>query len=268
VVVGLSSAGSDELGSDETAGIYPRLAVRFAGDARPLPTLLYDEVSDFAYLRGLPSMAGQFVARVCGFCGSNVAVNGEGAAGGLGALALAARLVTSGELDRVMVVGVAPARTRSGLAAADRAEPLARSHGSDGGGGPTDGVVAAEGAAAVLIEDPLAARARGAVALARLSGCETICASDRRTALETAVALASPRSRDLTPVAAPWSRPIVGTAFECAGLIDVVLAVEILHRGRGGSAQPPVLVTATDHGLASGGAGAALVEELIDEVGR
>lgn len=269
VVVGLSSAGSDELGSDETAGVYPQLAARFAGDARPLPTLLYDEVPDFAYLRGLPSMAGQFVARVCGFCGSNVAVNGEGAAGGLGALALAARLVTSGELDRVMVIAVAPSRTRSALVAADRAEPLAR-HRGDGGGRSVDGVVAAEGAAAVLVEDTLAARARGAVALARLSACEVICAGDRRTALETAVALVSPRGAGLpppgrahpTPVAAPPSRPAIGTAFECAGLIDVVLAVEMLRQGRGGPAQAPVLVTATDHGLASSGAGAALIEEV------
>lgn len=271
VVVGLSSAGSDELGSDQTAGIYPQLAARFAQDARPLPTLLYDEVPDFAYLRGLPSMAGQFVARACGFSGSNLAVNGEGAAGGLGALALAVRLVTSGELDRVMVVAVAPARTRSALAAADRAEPLARQAGDRGDGAdlPTDGEVPAEGAAAVLLESAPAARSRGAVPLARVVGCETICAADRRTALETAIALVSPRDGCLPAVAAPTSRPAIGTAFECAGLIDVVLAVEVLHRGRGSAqAQAPFLVTATDHGPASGGAGAALIDELIDEVGR
>jgi len=69
-------------------------------DARSLPRFLYDEVPDYSYIRGIPSQLGQFAAMASGFSGSNVAVYGEAGAGGLGALALAHRLIGSGSSTR------------------------------------------------------------------------------------------------------------------------------------------------------------------------
>ena len=90
-------------------------------------------------LLGIHSLAGQFVAQITGYRGSNVAVASDGTAGGMGALALACRLLQSDEADRVIVVGAsAPAdaatlwkRLQSDATTAERRPPLA-------GGGLTE----------------------------------------------------------------------------------------------------------------------------------
>ncbi|MGW2545525.1 beta-ketoacyl synthase N-terminal-like domain-containing protein, partial [Kitasatospora sp. NPDC001574] len=109
---------------DELGDVMPRLAGMALDDPRPLATLLYEEVPDYSYIRGIPSQLGQFVCMTTGFRGSNVAAYGEVAAGGLGALALALRLLESGELERVLVVGVAPPSSVTALASFDRDEPI------------------------------------------------------------------------------------------------------------------------------------------------
>lgn len=109
---------------DELGDVMPRVAGMALDDPRPLATLLYEEVPDYSYIRGIPSQLGQFVCMTTGFRGSNVAAYGEVAAGGLGALALALRLLESGELDRVLVVGVAPPSSVTALHSFDRDEPL------------------------------------------------------------------------------------------------------------------------------------------------
>ncbi|MFG3055766.1 beta-ketoacyl synthase N-terminal-like domain-containing protein [Kitasatospora sp. NPDC048239] len=259
-VVAVSSNGSDEL-----AEILPRLAVLAQSDERPIAELLYDEVPDYAYIRSIPSQLGQFVALASGFEGSNLSVYGETGAGGLGALALAVRLITSGELDRVLVVGVSPPLPLTTAVAFDREERFGRE--PHPGSGPFDldraGTFVGQGAAALLIENADTARARGAAPLAGLAACETLCAADRSAAAAAVVeqVLAHPGSRadlwwahgagspelDLVEceavaprlgpaVPTTSSKGTVGNALECSALIDAVLAVEALRQGR----VPPV----------------------------
>ncbi|MFJ1704271.1 beta-ketoacyl synthase N-terminal-like domain-containing protein [Kitasatospora sp. NPDC088346] len=247
-------------GGDELAEVIPRLAALAEHDPRPLAKLLYDEVPDYSYIRGIPSQMGQFVSMASGFRGSNVAAYGETGAGGLGALSLAVRLLESGELDRVLVVGVAPPMSVTAMAAFDQDEPFGTA--AEAGRGPFDadraGTLIGQGAAALMLERADTARARGVRPLAGLLACETIAAADRRTA--TAAALGSAldragRAPDLWwahgagsgpldreeceavlpavgGVPATSSKGTVGNAFECSALIDAALTVETLGRGR------------------------------------
>ncbi|GAV40246.1 beta-ketoacyl synthase N-terminal-like domain-containing protein [Streptomyces acidiscabies] len=239
-------------GGDELNEVIPKLAVLAETDPRPLAKLLYDEVPDYSYLRGIPSQVGQFVCMAAGFLGSNVAVYGESGAGGLGALSVALRLLESGELDRVLVVGVQPPMSTTVLAALDRSEPFGT------GAGPfdrrRDGTLIGEGAAAVMLERPDTARRRGAHVIAQVAACETVCAQERTNALRTAATSVLTEAPDVwwahggatragdddecravaplvpgVPVTA--SKGTVGNAFECAALIDLTLAAEALDRG-------------------------------------
>jgi 3-oxoacyl-[acyl-carrier-protein] synthase II len=259
VVIAAGGGGSDELDR-----VMPRIAVLSLTDPRPLPKLLYDEVPDYSYIRGIPVQMGQFVSMISGFQGANAAVNGEAGVGGLGALALAVRLVDSGELDRVLVVGVAPRLSCAGLASLNNDDPFATDSGI--GAGPFDveraGTIAGQGAASVLIERAGAARERDAVPTARLLACETICAADRRTAAATAVRLVVDQAgRDpgcwwahgagspaldldecqavvpeIGTVPVTSSKGTIGNAFDCSALIDTALTVESLNRAQ----LPPV----------------------------
>nr|WSY51499.1 hypothetical protein OG999_16145 [Streptomyces sp. NBC_00886] len=256
---------------DELSDVIPQLASKFRHDSRPLVKFLHDEVPDYSYIRGIPSQLGQFVSMASGFRGSNVAAYGEAAAGGTGALALAARLLETGELDRVLVVGVGAPLTVTGMAAFDQDEPFGTR--ATTGAGPFDaeraGTLAGQGAAAVLLE-----RADVAVgpALARFLGCEVLAAADLSTAAGLAVD-AVLTTADTAP-GAWWahgagsarldrveaetvlsrlgslpvtgSKGTVGNAFECSALIDTALAVESLTRGE----VPPVgLLGRPDPGL-------------------
>ncbi|MFM9441642.1 beta-ketoacyl synthase N-terminal-like domain-containing protein [Streptomyces acidiscabies] len=241
-------------GGDELNEVIPKLAVLAETDPRPLTKLLYDEVPDYSYLRGIPSQVGQFVCMAAGFLGSNVAVYGESGAGGLGALSVAVRLLDSGELDRVLVVGVQPPMSTTVLAALDRAEPFGT------GAGPfdrrRDGTLIGEGAAAVMLERADTARRRGAHVIAEVAACETVCAGSRTDALRAAatavltgapapdlwwahgcgsVATDADECRTVAPlvpgVPVTASKGTVGNAFECAALIDLTLAAEALERG-------------------------------------
>lgn len=171
---------------DELSDVIPKLASRFRHDSRPLAKFLHDEVPDYSYIRGIPSQLGQFVSMASGFRGSNVAVYGEAAAGGTGALALAARLLESRELDRVLVVGVGAPLSVTAMAAFDQDEPFGTR--ATAGAGPFDadraGTLVGQGAAAVLLER---ADAASGPARARFLGCEVLAAADLATAAGLAV---------------------------------------------------------------------------------
>ncbi|MGW7381540.1 beta-ketoacyl synthase N-terminal-like domain-containing protein [Streptomyces sp. NPDC054794] len=256
---------------DELSDVIPQLASKFRHDSRPLAKFLHDEVPDYSYIRGIPSQLGQFVSMASGFRGSNVAAYGEAAAGGTGALALAVRLLETGELDRVLVVGVGAPLTVTGMAAFDQDEPFGTR--ATTGAGPFDadraGTLAGQGAAAILLE-----RADVAVgpALARFLGCEVLAAADLPTA--AGLAVDAVLAGAAAPPAAWWahgagsvrldrveaetvlprvgnlpvtgSKGTIGNAFECSALIDTALAVESLDRGE----LPPVgLLGRPDPGL-------------------
>lgn len=274
VVMAVGCSGSDELGE-----VFGKLAVQARSDARPLPKLLYDEVPDYSYIRGIPSQIGQFVAIATGFRGSNVAVYGEGGAGGLGALALARRLLASGELDRVIVVGVAPPLSPTILTAYHREDPL----GTDAvpGRGPFDiarsGSFVGQSAVALLLENADCAGVFGAAGpQPELVSCHTLCAPVRAQALAETTRLVLGEARDrpgqwwshasgspvqdaeavaavapLAPGAATSSRGTVGASFECGGLVDLVLAAESLRRG---SVPPVGLLEKVDPALEGRGA--------------
>jgi len=250
-------------GSEEVVSTTQRLAVKAQTDPRPLPTLLFDEVPDYTYIRGIASQIGQFVAMACGARGSNVAVYGEAGAAGLSALALALRLIESGELDRVIVVGVAPPMSLEALVATEQREPLAAQARADGG--PFDvnraGPIPGQGAVALVIERAVCARERGTRVLAALRACEVITAGARAQALDVARHLAFDRANRRADVwwasgmgsvgldeeecsvlgktvhaAVTTTKGTIGTAFECSALIDLVTAVAALER----NVVPPV----------------------------
>lgn len=244
-------------GEEDGVKIIPRLAALAQTDPRPLATLLYEEVPDYSYVRGIPSQTGQFIAKVSGFRGSNVAVYGEASAGGLAAMSLALRLLESGELDRVMVVGVAPPLSPAALAALDRSDVLGTE--AAGGRGPFDinrrGPLVGQASAAIALERKDSAQRRGVAPLAELVCCEAICGATLAQAVSAAVELVLSEADG--PPDVWWAhgcgsvstdgvecqavgasiRPTttstkgtIGSAFECAGLIDVAVAVEALNR--------------------------------------
>jgi 3-oxoacyl-[acyl-carrier-protein] synthase II len=209
-------------------------------------------------LRGIPCQIGQFICLATGYRGSNVAAYGEAGASGLGPLAFAARLLHSGELDRVIVVAVGVPLPPMMLVSIDRHEPL----GTDAfpGRGPFDthraGTLLGHAAVAIVIETDEAARARGAPRIAELLACVAINGTSRADALDLSTRMVleeagrSPQLwwahgagsvsmdqvecdavRPLVHVPTTASKGTIGNAFEAAGLIDVVLAAEALRRG-------------------------------------
>lgn len=80
-------------------------------DPAAVAALLHDELSDFAYLRSLPSLLGQHVARALGGCAQSLAVT----SGWEHATALARRLVRSGEVPCALVCGTVDGRARAEL---------------------------------------------------------------------------------------------------------------------------------------------------------
>lgn len=251
-VMAVSSTGKEEVGD-----VMPRLAALARTDPRPLAKLLYDEVPDYSYIRGIPSQLGQFTAMASGFTGSNVVVYGEAGAAGFGALAQAVRMISSAELDRVLVVGIAPQLSLTALAAFDHDERIGTE--AVAGRGPFDvgraGTLLGQAAVAVMVEHARAARARGVTPMAHLLACEVVTAAHRRPALDTALDLvlgqgswppglwwahgAGSAASDLDEcelvgarlgAITTASKGTVGNAFECAGLLDVALAVEALRR--------------------------------------
>ncbi len=249
-------------GDEEYKILLPLLAMANE-DSRPLATLLYDEMPDYTYVRGIPSQCGQFVAKATGFRGSNVAVYGEATAGGLGAVALAMRLLRSGELERVIVVGVAPVITPKAFLVIDGLDSIGTK--ATLGCGPFDlnraGTLLGLGAAALILETEPTALQRGVKPMAELLECEVICGQTSREAINMALDIvlsAIPHSPDIwwahgagsvvldleechavgAMVRAPAtsSKGTIGNAFECSGLIDMALACEALHR----KSLPPV----------------------------
>jgi 3-oxoacyl-[acyl-carrier-protein] synthase II len=250
IVIAVGSTNGGELNES-----IHKIAMLHETDPRPLATLMYDESPDFSYVRGIPSQIGQFVAMATGFRGSNVVVYGESSAGGLSALSFATRMIQSGELDRVMVVGIGPVMPIATIAALESQESIATD--ASPGSGPFDtarsGILIGQGAVAILIESD-AAGSPDRPPLAELVACETMTASRRQDALDAVVdsvlaqradppgvwwacgagsidsdreecAAVAPHTVG-TPVTA--SKSTIGNAFECSGLIDVALAIESL----------------------------------------
>lgn len=244
--------------TDELGPLLARLGALLEHDPRPVAKLLYDEVPDYSYLRGIPCQIGQFVCLAAGYRGSNVAAHGEASASGLGAVALAVRILQSGELDRVLVVGVGTPVPPSMLVALDAHDPL----GTEAlpGRGPFDvgraGTLLGNSAAALVLETEESARSRGTTRMATVLACEAVNATSRETAIRQALEMTlAEASRSpgfwwahgsgsvpmdlvecraagpLVTVPATSSKGTIGNAFESAGLIDIVLAVEALARG-------------------------------------
>lgn len=249
--------------TDDLMPILGRIGEMAANDKRPLARLLYEEVPDFSYLKDIPSQVGQFVCLATGFRGSNLAMYGEAGVGGIGSLALAMRLINSGELERVMVVGVAAPLPVAHLVAMDEKDALGSEASADKGPFAADraGTLPGHAAVAIVIEAATAAARRGAPMIARLSACETVNASNVHTALASAFTLvtgaadcrpdawwahgAGSRALDLAEcnalgealqVPVTGSKGTIGNPFEVSGLIDVALAAEGLRRGQ----LPPV----------------------------
>lgn len=252
IVISVGSTNSLELGE-----AIQKVALIADGDPRPLATVMFDDSPDFSYVRGIPSQVGQFVAMATGFRGSNVVVYGESSAGGLSALSFATRLIQSGELDRVMVVGIAPAMPVGTLAALEQREPLATQ--AVPGRGPFDvgraGMLLGESAVALVLERE-GAFAGEAQPLAELVACETLSAASRPQAagfvvdsvlkqspLRPGVWWASGNGgidgdREECEAVAPHVRGVpvtsskgsIGSASECGALIDVALAIESFAR--------------------------------------
>jgi 3-oxoacyl-[acyl-carrier-protein] synthase II len=244
-------------GEEDALRVIPRLAALSQTDPRPLATLLYEEVPDYSYLRGIPSQTGQFIAKISGHLGSNVAVYGEAGTGGLCAVSLALRLIDSGELDRVVIVAVGPPLSAAALAACDRTDPLATE--AAPGRGPFDvhrqGALIGHGAAGIVLERRDVALRRGVDPLAELLCCETVYAANLSNALATSVDLVLSQSSErpgvwwahgtgsltldevecqavsrLVKAIATSTKGTIGVAFECAALIDIAVAAEALTR--------------------------------------
>ncbi|MEU1132335.1 beta-ketoacyl synthase N-terminal-like domain-containing protein [Streptomyces sp. NPDC005900] len=224
-------------------------------NGRGLPEVLYDEAPAFSSIRAIPSTTGFFVSMASGFQGSHVVLNGDAVVGGMGAVALASRLIASDELDRVLVVGASTASS-AGLAARHREEPFGSR--ARAGHGPFDvgraGAFPGQAAAALMIERASTAQERDICPSAELLACETFCA---RTRAAAAYAVIASFEHQLAPdvwwahgAGAPLtdseecasfglyagmapvtsSKGTIGLATECSALVDLALAVEALHR--------------------------------------
>ncbi len=162
------------------------------------------------------------------------------------------------------MVGVAPPLTPAALTWIDRGDPIGAE--AAPGRGPFDrgrnGALIGQAAAAVLFERKDAAERRGVVPLAGIAACDTACGATLPESILTATGLAlsaTERPVDLWfahatgsvlldriqcetvgPLIARCvttsSKGTVGLAHECAGLIDLALAVESMRR----QAVPPV----------------------------
>lgn len=260
IVMTSGTSSSDELGA-----LLPRLASESRTSSKALPEFLYDEVPDYSYIKGIPSQIGQFVSEISDFHGSNVAVYGEGSCGGFAGLSLAVDLVTSGELDRVMVVGVSVSPSATLMDAFSRVEPLAP-YVADGVG-PFDinrcGSLLGEAAAAIVIERSDLWQPQGGKRPIQLVDVTTTTAPSVRESFKATLSAlkndgdsvdlwwangAGARQLDLAEVEigssvtkAPItsSKGTIGNALECSALVDVALAAELI----GGKLIPPIGLT-------------------------
>lgn len=260
VVMTSGTSSNDELGS-----LLPRLASESRTSSKSLSEFLYDEVPDYSYIKGIPSQIGQFVSDVSNFRGSNVAVYGEGSSGGVAGLSLALDLILSGELDRVMVVGVSVLPSMTLADAFSRVEPL--SPVAVDGAGPFDvdrrGSLLGEAAVAIIVERRgLRHDSAMKKPMQFLNVATAVAPSTRESFKAVLDALgndvsgvdlwwangAGARQLDLleaevgasatkAPVTA--SKGTIGSALECSTLIDVALAREVV----GEDLIPPIGLT-------------------------
>lgn len=105
----------DPVPVQELAATHPTADPGHAAD------LLYEELPDFSYLKGLPSLPGQAVARALGGCSQSLAVT----SGWSDAVLIAGRLARSGDARQVLVVGThASGATSAQLVTSASTQPL------------------------------------------------------------------------------------------------------------------------------------------------
>lgn len=172
----------------DTGGWEEMARIIVKDDPRPPALRMFEDLPDFHILRAIPTLCAQMVSLLCSFEGPATSVC-HPALGGLAGLSLATRLLESGSLDAVMLVGCDTVPSPVVQTAMDRVERLGNA--AVAGRGPFDllreGTFVGEGAAALLLEHEDHAAARGARARARIMGCETRCGASAGRALAGAL---------------------------------------------------------------------------------
>ncbi|WP_316668625.1 beta-ketoacyl synthase N-terminal-like domain-containing protein [uncultured Propionibacterium sp.] len=251
--------------NDELGALLPRLASESRMSSRSLSEFLYDEIPDYSYIKGIPSQIGQFVSDASNFRGSNVAAYGEGSCGGLAGLSLALDSIISGELDRVMVVGVSILPSVTLADAFSRVEPFAPR--AVDGRGPSDmnrcGSLLGEAAVAIIVERKDLWRHTMAKRSIQVVNAATAVAPSVQESLKAALhdlkddvddtdvwwangagtrqldAIEAETVSAVVRAPATASKGTIGDALECSALVDVVLAAENI----GENLIPPVGLT-------------------------
>ena len=208
-------------------------------DSRPLALRIYEDLPDFHVLRAIPTQVTQLVALAGGFEGPSTAV-AYPSMGGLVGVALALRMLASGEVDRVLVAGADPLGSPHFRAAFDRLRT---------------GTHLGEGAAALVIELQEQARLRNARVLARVLACENRCTPGAASSLELAVdaAVAQAQRRPDVVRAHGSAAGVIGNLLCSSALLDVSLAALCLRPDAS-----TALVSAFSH-YPAGGAAAAII---------
>lgn len=212
--------------------------------------------SPYAVPHGLGSFPLSLTSEAFGICGAGLVAD-AGQASGLAAIMAAARLITGGEADAVLALGVPHALSPAEVAGYRVLGALAGDDGADGVTcHPFDvnstGFLPAEIAAALILEHPDAARARGARPLATLKGwASRLHASSQPSpdrAAEAGVMRAALRHAGLLPesitlVSAHATGTPQGDRAEAGAIMDALGASPLVQA-------PKSLI---GHGLASAG---------------
>jgi 3-oxoacyl-[acyl-carrier-protein] synthase II len=169
--VDVAAFGAERIGITIGTGAGPLPAHRAAWDAdrRGGPKA----VSPYYSAAGTISMCAGFAARTLGIRGATVSASGACATGAVSVVA-AAHMLVGGDADLVVAGGADAAISRAGLATFGHMRALARHGEPRRASRPLDldrnGFVLAEGAAALVLERPAEARARGARIYACVEG--------------------------------------------------------------------------------------------------
>ena len=226
-------------------------AVARAGAASDEARVLFAALDDHFLLRTFRWGISYAVGAITQAQGPSVSMDPP-AFGGLSGLRHALDLLDSGEADAVMLLGVDTLPRLDLAATMERLQPEA---GAIRGFG--------QAAAAVLLERPAAARARGARALSRVLDCELWLSRD--SASRDAEPARAPAVR--TPAApSPFSsQPILGLLPSSGALVDLCLTSDWLAHREPAAPNQPASVQALEAFWARGGGRATLGSVAGDE---